>query len=139
MSFINWQYFLFLPLVFILYWQLPSRLRLPLLLGASYFFYACWDVRFLALVLTTTVIDYICGLSLGGQRLKRPWVLLLALLPATWLGVCYLLLTAWGQVTPWLFEVAGGLGLTFFALHEGVWAWGGEKRNKGLLILSVGF
>jgi D-alanyl-lipoteichoic acid acyltransferase DltB (MBOAT superfamily) len=139
MSFINWQYFLFLPLVFILYWQLPSRLRLPLLLGASYFFYACWDVRFLALVLTTTVIDYICGLSLGGQRLKRPWVLLLALLPATWLGVCYLLLTAWGQVTPWLFGVAGGLGLTFFALHEGVWAWGGEKRNKGLLIFSVGF
>lgn len=141
MSFITWQYFLFLPLILALYWQLPPRGRLPLLLAASYFFYACWDVRFLALVLTTTVIDYICGLSLEGRKLRRGWVLLLALLPAAWLGVCYLLLSSlgWGQVSPPLIAVAGAMGLAFFGAHEGVWAWAGEKRNKGFLILSVGF
>ena len=58
MSFISWQYFIFLPVIVISYWILPPRRRLLLLLAASYFFYGCWDVRFLALVLATTVIDY---------------------------------------------------------------------------------
>jgi HAE1 family hydrophobic/amphiphilic exporter-1 len=35
MSFITWQYLIFLPLVLILYWQLPGRWRLFLLLAAS--------------------------------------------------------------------------------------------------------
>ena len=68
MSFISWQYLLFLPFIFILYWTLSGRKRLLLLLAASYFFYAGWDVRFLALVLSTTVIDFLCGLSLDGKR-----------------------------------------------------------------------
>ena len=68
MSFISWQYLLFLPLIFLLYWLLSGRPRLLLLLVASYVFYGCWDVRFLALVLATTVIDFLCGLSLDGKR-----------------------------------------------------------------------
>ena len=81
MSFISWQYFIFLPIIIISYWLLPARRRLLLLLAGSYFFYGCWDVRFLALVLATTVIDYNCGLAIAGRK-KGPWqVLGLALLP----------------------------------------------------------
>jgi hypothetical protein len=42
MSFISWQYFIFLPIIIISYWLLPARRRLLLLLAGSYFFYACW-------------------------------------------------------------------------------------------------
>ena len=71
MSFISWQYFIFLPVIVISYWLLPPRRRLLLLLAGSYFFYGCWDVRFLALVLATTVIDYNCGLAIAGRAIPR--------------------------------------------------------------------
>ncbi len=140
MSFITWQYFLFLPVIFLAYWRLPGRARLPLLLAASYFFYACWDVRFLALVFTTTVIDYLCGLSIGGLRIGRAWTLLLALLPAAWLGVCYLGLFPLGGASLSLLCIAGGLGIMFFGLHEAIWGLVPEAgRARGFLILSITF
>lgn len=138
MSFITWQYFLFLPLIVALYWLLPARGRLFLLLAASYFFYAWWDVRFLALVLATTVIDYVCGRSIGGLGLRAVWVLFLALLPGAWIGGCAL---AWPAATvpSWLIAGSTGLGLLFFAAHEGIRRWGGEKRPRYFLLLSIVF
>jgi D-alanyl-lipoteichoic acid acyltransferase DltB (MBOAT superfamily) len=138
MSFISWQYLLFLPLIFILYWALSGRKRLLLLLAASYVFYGCWDVRFLALVLATTVIDFLCGLSIDGKRIGTLQALLLALAPAAWTGVCYLFLPAAG-ISSGVLGLAAGLGLVFFAAHEALWAWGGERRRKYFLILSIGF
>ncbi len=58
MSFISWQYPLFLAAVVALYWQLPARGKVWLILGASYLFYGVWDARFLALLLTSTAIDF---------------------------------------------------------------------------------
>ena len=111
MSFISWQYFIFLPIVIGLYWLLPARRRLLLLLAASYFFYGCWDVRFLALVLATTVIDYNCGLSIAGQK-KAPWqVLGLALLPAAWLLGCFLWLPASHLLVPFADQRRHGPGV----------------------------
>ncbi len=138
MSFISWQYLLFLPLIFLLYWLWSGRKRLLLLLAASYVFYGCWDVRFLALVLATTVIDFLCGLSIDGKRTAPFQALLLALAPAAWLGVCYLFLPAAG-LAPGVLGLAAGLGLLFFGAHEALWIWGGEKRRRYFLILSVGF
>lgn len=68
MSFVSWQYALLLLGVFALYWRLPWRGRIWLVLGASYFFYGVWDVRFLALLLTSTAIDFYCGLAIAGER-----------------------------------------------------------------------
>jgi alginate O-acetyltransferase complex protein AlgI len=68
MSFISWQYALYLPAVVLLYWQLPLRARVWLLLIASYVFYGVWDERFLALLLTSTCIDFYCGLAMRGER-----------------------------------------------------------------------
>lgn len=138
MSFISWQYLIFLPLFLICYWILSGRKRLLLLLAASYVFYAFWDVRFLALVLATTVIDFLCGLSLDGQRTKAPVALLLSLAPAAWTGVCYLALPAAG-VSPGVMGIAAALGLLFFGAHEALWAWGGVRRRRYFLILSVCF
>jgi D-alanyl-lipoteichoic acid acyltransferase DltB (MBOAT superfamily) len=138
MSFITWQYLLFLPLVLILYWQLPGRWRLVLLLIASYIFYACWDVRFLALVMTTTFVDYVCALSIEGKKTASPLVLVLALLPAAWLTSCSLFLPA-SHINLIIIGVAAALGLVFFTGHELIWRLAPEKRGRGFLVFSVVF
>jgi D-alanyl-lipoteichoic acid acyltransferase DltB (MBOAT superfamily) len=38
------------------------------LLIASYYFYACWDWRFLSLILISTLVDYFCGLAMNAQQ-----------------------------------------------------------------------
>ena len=44
-----------------LYWLLPARFRVALLLVASYLFYSWWDVRFLSLILISTLTDFYVG------------------------------------------------------------------------------
>jgi len=55
------QYALFLPVVFVIYWQLGRRAQNLLLLFASWLFYGLWDWRFLGLMWLTTVVDYLVG------------------------------------------------------------------------------
>lgn len=67
-------YFVFLVAVFLLYWPL-QRFRaasLAVLLFANYFFYAKWDLFYLALIPTASFIDYLIGRGLGAS--KRPGV-----------------------------------------------------------------
>ena len=54
-------YFVFLLAVVPLYWALRHRQQNVMLLVASYFFYGWWDYRFLALILTSTFVDFTCG------------------------------------------------------------------------------
>lgn len=61
MSFTSPVFFIFLPVVLLLYRFLPKRGRLPLLLAASYLFYAYYDVRLLGLILLTTVVSYLAA------------------------------------------------------------------------------
>ena len=59
-------YFIFLVAVFALYW-LVSRLRtltLAVVLFANYFFYAKWDLFYLALIPAVSSCDYFLGLGL---------------------------------------------------------------------------
>src|SRR5690349_16487717 len=58
------NFFLFLTVVLALFYASPRGLRKYILLAASYFFYACWNVKFLALLGTLTVIDYTAGIWL---------------------------------------------------------------------------
>ncbi len=67
-------YFIFLVAVFLLYWPL-SRARLlvlSLILFANYFFYAKWDLFYLALIPAVSSCDYVFGLGL--QYSNRNWV-----------------------------------------------------------------
>lgn len=67
-------YFVFLIGVFLLYWPL-QRFRtasLAILLFANYFFYAKWDLFYLALIPAASLTDHLIGLGLGSA--KRPWV-----------------------------------------------------------------
>ena len=53
-----------------LYWLLPRRGQNFLLLAGSYFFYGCWDPRFLSLLIISTVMDFACGLAV--DRIESP-------------------------------------------------------------------
>lgn len=70
-SFFFWVFFL---TVWSLYWRLSHRGQNRLLLAASYFFYGCWDWRFLGLILLTTTWDFLFSHAMAAtdsQRLKR--------------------------------------------------------------------
>lgn len=61
MLFNSFNYFLFLFITFFLFRAVSPNKRITLLLICSYFFYSCWDPRFLLLIVYTTVVDYTLG------------------------------------------------------------------------------
>lgn len=65
------QYAAFLPAVLMVYWHVGHRARLALLLGASWFFYALFDWRFLGLMLISTLTDYTVGRLLAATDDQR--------------------------------------------------------------------
>lgn len=85
MLFNSIDFFIFLPIVFILYWFVfKNNLKSQniLILVASYFFYGWWDWRFLALIAFSTLVDYIVGIQLDkvDDRFRRKGLLVLSLL-----------------------------------------------------------
>lgn len=77
MSFNSIDYLVFFPIVVLLYFVLPKKIRMYWLLAASYYFYMSWNIKYGLLILFCTVLTYICGLALekakrnfGGKRQK---------------------------------------------------------------------
>jgi D-alanyl-lipoteichoic acid acyltransferase DltB (MBOAT superfamily) len=67
MLFNSINFAIFLPIVFILYWFVTNgnlRFQNILLLLSSYFFYACWDWRFMFLLIFSTLLDYFTGIKI---------------------------------------------------------------------------
>lgn len=73
MLFNSLDFVIFLPIVFVLYWAMNKNFRAQnfLLIVASYFFYACWDYRFLFLLMFSTGLDYFSGIMMERSRSKR--------------------------------------------------------------------
>jgi D-alanyl-lipoteichoic acid acyltransferase DltB (MBOAT superfamily) len=70
---------LFLPTVVGVYWVLPAKWRTAFLLVASYVFYAWWDVRFLGLIVISTLVDFTVGRRLtavSNSGLRKAWLLM---------------------------------------------------------------
>src|SRR5215467_775010 len=64
------QFFLFLAVVLAAFYASPRAWRKYILLFASYYFYASWNPKFIALLLTLTAIDYTAGMWL--EKVKFP-------------------------------------------------------------------
>ena len=62
MLFNSISFAIFLPIVFILFWIVPHKYRWMMMLAASCYFYMSWDVRYIVLILFTTVVTYTCAL-----------------------------------------------------------------------------
>lgn len=59
MLFNSLQYLVFLPVVFFLYWITPHKLRVPLLLVASYVFYMSWKPIYGLLIFGLTLGNFL--------------------------------------------------------------------------------
>ena len=79
MLFNSLQFVIFFPIVIILYFLIPYKKRWILLLIASYYFYMCWKVDYILLIIISTLIDYICSnkMSQIKEKVKRKkWLLI---------------------------------------------------------------
>lgn len=73
MLFNSVEYWIFLPLVWLLYFAIPQKFRWIWLLLASYVFYGFWKVEFAALMAFTSLIDWVSALQIekNGQKTKK--------------------------------------------------------------------
>ena len=83
MFFNSLHFVAFFALVATAYFLLPHRRRWLLLLGASYYFYMCWKVEYIVLILASTTIAWGTGLAMGATtdrvaRLRYLWLSILA-------------------------------------------------------------
>ena len=132
MIFTEFRFVAFFLLVFCVHWGLRSnRARKVWLLVCSYAFYACWDWRFLSLLVFSTGLDYLVGLKLAATddpKARLRWLRVslagnLGMLGvfkyfnffaregvelANWLGF---------QVSPLMFEIGLPVGISFYTFQ----------------------
>lgn len=68
MLFNSFDFAVFLPIVFFLYWFVTNKnlkLQNLLIVFASYLFYGWWDYRFLSLIVFSSLVDFFIGKALG--------------------------------------------------------------------------
>lgn len=93
MLFNSIQFAIFLPVIFALYWFFAKKNLVKqniILLVASYYFYACWDWRFLFLLIFSTALDYFTGLKIASAHsnfYKKFWFWLSISVNLGFLGV----------------------------------------------------
>lgn len=86
MLFNSFEFFVFLPLVFIVYWWVFNRTmqgnkhqlcwQNAFIVAVSYLFYGWWDWRFLLLIAFTTLCSYASGIAIGKATTtlaKKAW------------------------------------------------------------------
>lgn len=86
MLFTSGKYMVFLAVVFFAYWVLATirqrRVPVVFILAASYYFYALWSPKFLALVFLLSTVDFLTARGIGrsespGRRKLLLWVSIL--------------------------------------------------------------
>lgn len=134
MLFNSLDFAIFFPIVFLLYWFVAGknlRFQNLLLLGASYFFYACWDWRFLFLLLFSTFLDFFTGIRISEsvnpqRRLFWFWLSVVVNLGFLCIFKYYNFFIesfadAVGhvgfQVNPWTLSIILPVGISFYTFH----------------------
>lgn len=134
MLFNSISFLVFFPIVFILYWFVANydlKWQNLLLLAASYYFYACWDYRFLFLLIFSTCLDYFTGLkmeeSMTPQK-RRRWFWLSVVINLGFLGVFKyynFFITSFAEglsqigihINMWMINVILPVGISFYTFH----------------------
>lgn len=71
MLFNSIYFLLFFPIVVVIYYIIPQKLKNVWLLITSYYFYMSWNPKYVLLIMTSTVITYISGLLIAKIREKK--------------------------------------------------------------------
>lgn len=134
MLFNSISFAVFLPVVFTIYWFITGknlRAQNIVLLLASYFFYACWDYRFLFLLIFSTFLDYFTGLQMArvtDSRKKTTWFFISVVTNLGFLGFFKYynffvgsfadLLGQFGlKPNLWTLQVILPVGISFYTFH----------------------
>jgi len=127
-------FLLFLPVVFIFYWFVFNKkyqYQNVLLLVASFFFYGCWDWRFLLLLLFSIGLDFVSGLKIEKSKTKREskfWLILSITINLGFLGFfkyynffvesfADLLHQVGFNANIWLLKIILPVGISFYTFH----------------------
>ena len=70
MLFNSLQYMLFLPIVVMILFLLPGKFRQLWLLAVSYYFYMCWNIKYIFIIVAITLITYMSGIIL--EHVDKP-------------------------------------------------------------------
>jgi alginate O-acetyltransferase complex protein AlgI len=148
----------FLPVTFILYWSVSKKslnIQNLIVLSASYFFYACWDWRFLFLLIFSTFLDYFSGIKIeesGNQKTKKRWFWFSILMNLSFLGFFKYynffidsfteLISLFGfKVNFWTLKILLPVGISFYTFHGLSYVIdiykGRIKSEKNLISYSV--
>ena len=64
MLFNSIEFLIFFPIVLLIYFVVPQKAKNLWLLAASYYFYMCWNAKYVLLLLFSTLVTYIGGLCM---------------------------------------------------------------------------
>lgn len=134
MFFNSLSFALFLPIVFLLYWFVFNKTKSTqnaLLILASYYFYSCWDWRFLFLLVFSTLLDYYTGIRIEKSKSesgRKFWFWLSIIVNLGFLGIFKYynffassfsdLLNGFGlKTSPLLLHVILPVGISFYTFH----------------------
>lgn len=71
MLFNSAQFLIFFPVVVLFYFIIPSKFKNIWLLFASYYFYMCWNARYIVLIAFCTVVTYLCSFFISRYEAKH--------------------------------------------------------------------
>lgn len=77
MLFNSAQFLVFFPVVTLIFFAIPKKVRYIWLLISSYYFYMCWNAKYAMLLLLSTVITYTSGILISKSDTvlkKKIWV-----------------------------------------------------------------
>jgi alginate O-acetyltransferase complex protein AlgI len=134
MFFNSFAFAIFLPLIFILYWFVFNKSKSTqniLLLIASYYFYSCWDWRFLFLLVFSILLDYFTAIQIeksANTKARKFWFWLSISINLGFFGVfkyydffassfSELLMTFGIQSSPILLKIILPVGISFYTFH----------------------
>ncbi|GAA0077849.1 MBOAT family protein [Clostridium sp. CTA-5] len=69
MTFNSIDFLIFFPIVTIIYFIIPSKLKWIWLLVSSYYFYMCWNPKYAILIAASTISTYLTGLLIEKSNL----------------------------------------------------------------------
>ncbi len=89
MTFNSWEFLIFYPIVALLYFALPKKLKWPMLLIASYYFYMFYQAELIFLIVATTFISWLASNIIERTENVRVKKLMLTLTLVVCLGVLF--------------------------------------------------
>lgn len=111
MLFNSLSFLAFFPLVVLVYGIIPRRLRYIWLLLASWFFYMCWNPRYILLLLFSTAVTYAAGIMIGKAGDRKRAKAVVAICAVLNLSVLFLF-----KYAGWMADVIRSLTGRGFAL-----------------------